>query len=112
MKYKNLKKLWAAIKRQTGYSEASIEHALDLEPGAIKREIKLETAGKPPAPEFMHIFKIAYTYPWLIKVAHRDYDTNYAMNEMLKQAADIMVDVAYPQKKTQKPTKVRKKGKC
>jgi len=88
MKYRKLKTLWAAIKNQTGYNEAQVEHALDLEQGTIKKEIK----NVVPDQALMQIMKIVYTYPWMLKVADRSYDPKFATKEMLKQAVDIIVE--------------------
>lgn len=85
MRYKKLKTLWAAIERELGHNESSVERALDLDQGTIKKEMKKSK----PDPALMHILKMVYTYPWILRVADHDYDQKYAKKEMLKCAIDI-----------------------
>lgn len=96
MKYKKLKTLWAAIKAQTGYNEAQVERALDLNQGEIKKMIIVEKSGGSCPPELISLLKIVCTYPWMLKVADRSYDQKYAMREMAVQAVDILVEAKYP----------------
>jgi len=99
MKYKKLKTIWKAIKDQTGYNEAQVEHALDLDQGTIKMMLSIERISGKCLPETMALFKIIHTYPWMLKVADSSYDEKCAEKEMLKQAADIIVDAMYPPNK-------------
>lgn len=92
MKYKKLKTLWTAIKRDLGYNEAQIERALDLDRGTIKKALKMVA----PPPGLVHILKIVYTYPWILKVIDRGYDQKFARKEMLKHAVDILVETTCP----------------
>jgi len=91
MKYRKVKTLIAAIRKDLGVTDAQLEHALDLEHGAIKRAEKAAA----PSPELMALLKIVYTYPWMLKVADRNYDQKTAMKEFFKQAVDGIVEAVY-----------------
>lgn len=67
-----------------GYTQASIERALDLEIGSLSTEN--------PSPELLVLMKIVKTYPWLIEVADQNYDEFEAKRILGHNAVDLHVN--------------------
>lgn len=76
------------LKSVHGHSETELERCLELKFGTIKKVL----AMKDPPAEMVTLFKIIYSFPWLIEVADNGYDAKYAKQKLLFVAAVSMMN--------------------
>lgn len=79
-----IEELLVELNANFGYTQASIERALDLEMGSLSTEN--------PSPELLVLMKIIKTYPWLIEVADQNYDEFEAKRVLGHNAVDLHVN--------------------
>lgn len=77
---KVIKETLKDLKEKFGWTQSSIERALDLKQGCLNTE---------NSPEAIALMKIIRVFPWVVKVADRDYNERYIKKEMLHAFVDV-----------------------